>query len=226
MVPKLAIRPARGKSGRRHLPRSGIRLVDRENPAFRKPSDFVPLIRKRHFPNMKTRLPLLLSFLIACGVRGEEVTFISRVDGVRYEAVLESETVKRTGGFFSYRKDEGQNRKTYLSEPAGIPLPEAMGKADAVAKRILGKGLEGDDHRWVLKSAEKAEAENEAGYYYHFSYSTRDGAYSDPEWLGPDGTSRSSSCLTERSSNPNASKPHPSDDSPSQTAKYGSPRTL
>ena len=136
---------------------------------------------------MKTRLSLLLSFLITCGVRGEAVTFISTVDGVRYEAVLESNTVKKTGGFVGYEKVEGKSRHTYLSEPAGIPLREAMDKADAVAKRILGKGLEGNDPRWVLKSAEKAEAENEAGYYYHFSYSTRDGAYSNPEWLGSSG---------------------------------------
>ena len=142
---------------------------------------------------MKTRLPLLLSLFLACEVHGggvefKGVTFIGSVDGVHYETTLEADAVKKTGGFVGYQKVEGKSRHTYLSEPAGIPLREAMDKADAVAKRILGKGLEGKDPRWVLKSAEKIDAGREAGYYYHFCYSTRAGAYSSPEWLGPAGS--------------------------------------
>ena len=133
---------------------------------------------------MKTTLSSFAIFIFAsASAFGEEVTFISTVDGVRYESTVDTEAFRNAGEFVIYRV----GKTNFISEPLGIPLQEALAKAEAEARRILGKGYTGEDPRWLLKSAKREEAEADAGYYYHFSYSTREGGYSRPEGGGPPG---------------------------------------
>lgn len=133
---------------------------------------------------MKTTLSsFAISIFATASAFGEKVTFISTVDGVRYESTVDTEAFRNAGEFVIYRV----GKTNFISEPLGIPLQEALAKAEAEARRILGKGYTGEDPRWLLKSAKREEAEADAGYYYHFSYSTRDGGYSKPEGAGPPG---------------------------------------
>lgn len=140
--------------------------------------------------DMKTPI-LILLLLMAVVASGTEVIFISWVDGKRYEAVASTEAIKKTGGMFPCLQEEKNgSRRRYISEPKGIPLTEALAKAEVEAKRILGKDYTGTDGKWVLRTATREEQGEDAtdGYYYRFSYSTREGAYSNEEWLGPKGT--------------------------------------
>jgi hypothetical protein len=133
---------------------------------------------------MKTPLSAIAIFISAsASAFCEKVTFISNVDGVRYESTVDTEAIRNAGEFVAYRIGS----TNFISEPLGIPLPEALAKAEAEARRILGKGYTGEDPRWLLKSAKREEGEGESGYYYHFSYSTREGGYSRPEGGGPPG---------------------------------------
>lgn len=96
---------------------------------------------------------------------------------------MDTEAIRKACEFVIYRI----GKTNVISEPSGIPLQEALAKAEAEARRILGRGYTGEDPRWLLKSAKREEGEDESAYYYHFSYSTREGGYSRPEGGGAPG---------------------------------------
>ena len=128
---------------------------------------------------------LIMPFIALAEDAPLATTFISQVDGVRYETRLEPEMVRRAGGQINYQ----DGNRSYVSEPKGIPLVEALAKAEKEATRILGDAYTGKESKWILRSAERKSLGDSAsyGYYYHFSYCTRDGAYSHADWVGPYG---------------------------------------
>ncbi|MFK7911670.1 MAG: hypothetical protein AB8F34_13865 [Akkermansiaceae bacterium] len=112
---------------------------------------------------------------------------MSDVDGIRYVSKVSEEAFKKSGGHFSLKRiGKDNNQESYVSEPKGIPLIEALQKAEIQAKKILGDNYTGKDGKWKLKYAKREfKGEDSLGYYfYRFSYTTRAGAYSNEKWFG------------------------------------------
>lgn len=139
--------------------------------------------------NLLTLLILTLLSSLSFAEKGD-IVFVSNIDGKRYEAKTTVKAIEETGGQISYsRKERESHQETYRSEPKGISLLEALKKADIQARKILGADYTGEDGKWILQSAcrQSQGEDSQNGYYYRFSYATREGAYSNEKWIGPHG---------------------------------------
>lgn len=117
-------------------------------------------------------------------------TFVSEVDGVRYECEVTYDAVRESGGWLQYKVKPDH---TFVSEPKGkVPLAQAMTLAEKEAIRILKEGYTAEDPRWILASAERRQQRdtkgNPVGFYYHFRFDTREGVYSSKKYKGGAGS--------------------------------------
>lgn len=108
---------------------------------------------------------------------------------MRYECEVSADAIRASGGWIDYM---AKPNHWYVSEPKGkVSLPQAMALAEKEAIRILKEGYTAEDPRWILTSAERREHKDakgdEVGFYYHFGFNTRAGAYSSEEHTGPQG---------------------------------------
>lgn len=105
---------------------------------------------------------------------GEELTtWISRVDGVRYECSASTDTIRKAGGHVTEEASPGH---LAITENLGsLTLLEAINRADKVAREILGEAYTGANPVWVMRRAERIEHGDSGGNggYYSISYNPR-----------------------------------------------------
>ncbi|WP_147263393.1 hypothetical protein [Roseimicrobium gellanilyticum] len=131
----------------------------------------------------------LAAFLHSSGPMLHANTFVSEVDGVRYECEVPNDAIAASGGYLQYKVAPDH---TFVSEPKGkVSLAQAMALAEKEAIRILKEGYTAEDPRWILTRAERKQQQdtkgNPVGFYYGFNFNTRDGVYSSKDYKGAAG---------------------------------------
>ena len=124
----------------------------------------------KHLKNISL-ITLILQGL--CCAEVGTTTWISRVDGVRYECSASPETIRKTGGPVMERT--GKNESAITENLGALSLMEAIGRADKVASEILGEAYTGPKPIWVMRSAERCEHgdSGDDGGYYSVVYNPR-----------------------------------------------------
>lgn len=114
---------------------------------------------------------ILLSNICRC--EEGDVTWISQVDGVRYDTLLTPETIRRSGA--PVNEQTGPNESAFTENLGNITLIEAIKRADEVARDILGDSYTRPQPIWVMRSAERKEHGDSGGNggYYSVNYTPR-----------------------------------------------------
>ena len=106
-----------------------------------------------------------------CYCEEGDITWMSRVDGVRYECLVTAETIRKTGPPVSEQTSPSEWAQT---ENLGtLTLIDAAKRADEVARDILGDSYTRPKPIWVMRSAERKELGDSGGGYYSVSYTPR-----------------------------------------------------
>ena len=116
---------------------------------------------------------LSLALLGVCHGGEARTTWISMIDGVRYECSASVDTIRKTGG--PVTEDTSPNHQAFTENRGTLTLAEAIERADKVARELLGEAYSGAKPIWVMRTAERCEHgdSGEDGGYYSINYNLR-----------------------------------------------------
>jgi hypothetical protein len=123
----------------------------------------------------RSRIAACLSLALfgVCLGDEERTTWISWVDGVRYECSASADTIRKAGG--PVMEETGRGQQALTENPGTLSLSEAIDRADKVAREMLGEAYTGAKPIWVMRKAERCEhgESGSDGGYYSISYNPR-----------------------------------------------------
>jgi hypothetical protein len=123
----------------------------------------------------RTRITACLSLAllgVSLGAEGP-TTWISWIDGVRYECSASADTIRKTGG--PVLEETGSGHQAITENSGTLTLAEAINRADKVAREMLGEAYTGAKPIWVMRSAERCELGDSGsdGGYYSITFNPR-----------------------------------------------------